>query len=101
VGESSWHSEPNQLFPRVEKNQATGVMIRKNKETDPPAACIAPLTDRFDPSEGCLFKFSSGRFAFDGEREGIYRSEPRNGATTQAMPSSESRASVTMGRIMA
>ena len=38
-------------------------MIRKNKETDPPAARVAALTCRFDRSGSQPFKLSSPRVA--------------------------------------
>ena len=45
------------------KHRAVGDMIRKNKETDPPAARVAALTARFDPSGSQPFKLSSPRVA--------------------------------------
>ena len=42
-----------------EKNRATGEMIRKNKETDPPVARVAALTCRFDRFRRQSFKVFS------------------------------------------
>ena len=56
--------EPRKIGSLPKKHRAVGVMIRKNKETDPPAARVAALTESFDQSGWQSFKLSSPRVAW-------------------------------------
>lgn len=90
-------------------------MIRKNKETDPPAARVAALTERFDQFGWQAFKLSPSRGEFSESRlskrrdsslsgeqleSNGYRAGARKGTTTQESPSRDRRTSVMNGRII-
>ena len=85
------------------KHRAVGEMIRKNKETDPPAARVAALTYRFDHFPWQSFKISSNHGGcLSGEQLGskVHLAGAKNGATTQESPRRDRRRSVMNGRIM-
>lgn len=86
---------------RHKKHRAVGDMIRKNKETDPPAARVAALTCRFDRSGSQTFKLSSNPGSRPGSEQlgsKVHLAGAKNGAMTQESPNRDRRTSVIHGR---